>query len=169
MDNTTGNKSPGSNQPGGSGMWFMNHFTNPMMRLVLRSPLHGLFSGSLALITYRGRRSGREYTIPVQYVQAGEKVYIIPGEAEQKTWWRNLRGGASVGLVLRGQNVKGMAQVLQGETDKAAIAEALIHYYQRFPAAARLQHLQPASNGTFNPDDLGRIAASIVMVRVTLD
>ena len=78
MDNTSGHKPPYSNKPGNSGMWVMNHFANPIIRLVLRSPLHGLFSGSLALITYRGRKSGKEYTIPVQYVQGGEKVYIVP-------------------------------------------------------------------------------------------
>jgi hypothetical protein len=168
MNDTTGHNLPANQKPGGSGMWVMNHLANPMMRLFLRSPLHGLVSGSLALITYQGRKSGNEYTIPVQYVQTGEKMYILPGGAEQKTWWRNLRGGAPVHLVLRGQNVKGVGQVLQGETDKVAIAEALVPYFQRFPAAARLQHLQPASDGSFNSDDLGRIAASIVMVRVTL-
>jgi deazaflavin-dependent oxidoreductase (nitroreductase family) len=168
MNDTTGHKLPANQKPGGSGMWVMNHLANPMMRLFLRSPLHGLFSGSLALITYQGRKSGKEYTIPVQYVQTGDTVYIIPGGAEQKTWWRNLRGGAPVRLVMRGQQVKGRAEVLQGEMDMAAIAEALVPYFQRFPAAARLQHLQPASDGSFNSDDLGRAAASIVMVRVTL-
>jgi len=168
MDDTTGSKTPASHKPGGSGFWFMNHLANPFVRMVLRSPFHRMFSGSLALITYRGRKSGKEYTIPVQYVQAGERVYIVPGVAEQKTWWRNLRGGAPVRLVLRGQNVSGMAQVFQGERDKTAIAEALVPYFHGFPAAARSQHLHPAPSGSYNPDDLGRIAASMVMVRVTL-
>ena len=168
MDDTTGQKLPADKKPGGSGMWVMNHLANPMMRLFLRSPLHGLFSGSLALITYQGRKSGNEYTIPVQYVQSGEEVYILPGGAEQKTWWRNLRGGAPVRLVLRGQNVKGMAQVLQGETDKAAIAEALVPIFSvsRPQRGSSICNLHP--DGSFNSDDLGRLAASIVMVRVTL-
>jgi len=168
MTNTTGNKLPASQQSGGSGFWFMNHFANPFVRMVLRSPFHRMFSGSLALVTYQGRKSGKEYTIPVQYVQAGQTVYIVPGRAEQKTWWRNLRVGAPVRLVMRGKNVNGMAQVFQGEKDKAPIADALVSYFQRFPAAAHAQNLQPAPNGTFNPNDLDRIAASTVMVRVTL-
>ena len=168
MDDTTGSKTPASHKPGGSGMWMMNQIANPFVRMVLRSPFHPLFSGSLALITYQGRKSGKEYTIPVQYVQTGITIYIVPGAAKQKTWWRNLRGGAPVRLVLRGRNIKGMAQVLQAERDKTAIAEALVPYFQRFPAAARPQHLQPAPSGSYNPDDLGRIAASMVMVRVTL-
>ncbi len=125
----------------------MNHIANPFLRMVLRSPFHRMFSGSLALITYQGRKSGKTYTIPVQYVQAGQTVYIVPGRANQKTWWRNLRGGVPVNLVLSGQNVKGMAQVLHGELDKAAIVDALVPYFQRFPAAAQGHHLQPGPMG----------------------
>jgi hypothetical protein len=77
-------------------MWFMNHLVNPIVRLILRSPVHRLLSGSIALITYRGRKSGKTYTLQAQYVQADGLIYILPGAPEQKTWWRNLRGGAPV-------------------------------------------------------------------------
>jgi hypothetical protein len=77
-------------------MWFMNKFVNPLVRLILRSPLHGLMDGSLLLIIYRGRKSGKDYTLPVQYARDGSTIYIVPGMPEKKTWWRNLRGGAPV-------------------------------------------------------------------------
>jgi hypothetical protein len=35
------------------------------MRALLRSPLHGLLSGMLMLLSYTGRKSGRTYTIPI--------------------------------------------------------------------------------------------------------
>ncbi len=47
-------------------MWFMNKVANPFVRLILRSPLHGTMSAGLLLITYHGRKSGKEYTLPVQ-------------------------------------------------------------------------------------------------------
>ncbi len=77
-------------------MWFMNKIANPFVKLILRSPLHGWMSAAVLLITYRGRKSGKEYTLPVQYVQDGNNVYIVPGFAEKKTWWRNLKGGADL-------------------------------------------------------------------------
>ena len=43
---------------------------NPIMRTLLRSPLHGLLSDSLMLITYTGRRSQRKFTTPVRYLRA---------------------------------------------------------------------------------------------------
>jgi hypothetical protein len=67
-------------------MWFMNKFANPFVRLILRSPLHGLMSAALLLISYRGRKSGRKYSLPVQYVQDGNQIYIVPDAPEQKTW-----------------------------------------------------------------------------------
>ena len=84
-------------------MWFMNKIINPLVRLILRSPLHKLVSSTLLLITYHGRKTGREYSLPVQYAQAGKNIYIVPGMPEQKTWWRNLKEAAPVQLTLRGR------------------------------------------------------------------
>jgi hypothetical protein len=65
-------------------MWFMNKIINPLVRLILRSPLHGLMSGTLLVITCCGRKTGRKYSLPVQYTQAGKTIYIVPGMPEKK-------------------------------------------------------------------------------------
>ena len=80
------------------------------MRGLLRSPLHRLASGRLALITVTGRRSGREYTLPVLYAQEGDRVTVEVGWAESKVWWRNLRDGRDVRLRLRGEERTGHAR-----------------------------------------------------------
>ena len=88
----------------------MNRTVNPALRLLLHSPAHGLASARLALITYSGRKSGREYTIPVFYRDKGDEVTIAVGWPERKVWWRNLTGeGAPVRLLVRGQTVRGHA------------------------------------------------------------
>lgn len=88
----------------------LNRTGNPLLRLLLRSPLHSLLSGRLALITVTGRRSGREYTIPVAYEQDGHRVTINVGWPERKRWWRNLRDpGAQVQIRLRGTSQEGHA------------------------------------------------------------
>src|SRR5437763_1915530 len=98
-------------------MWFMNKIANPFVRLVLRSPLHRLMSAALLLITYRGRKSGREYTLPVQYAQTGKTLYIRPGMPQKKTWWRSLEGSATVQLILRGELLTGNAFLLDPESE----------------------------------------------------
>jgi hypothetical protein len=41
---------------------------NPIVSWLLRSPLQGLMSSSTMLITFAGRKSGKTYTTPVNYV-----------------------------------------------------------------------------------------------------
>jgi hypothetical protein len=78
---------------------------NPVVSLLLRSPLHSLLSDSLLLLTFTGRRSGDEYTTPVGYwVRDGELVVLT-----DSPWWRNLRGGQPVTVRLRGAVREGVA------------------------------------------------------------
>ena len=149
-------------------MWFMNHLVNPIVRLILRSPLHRLFSGSILLITYQGRRSGKTYTLPVQYVRTGDTLNIVPGAPEIKTWWRNLRAGAPVQLRLCGQDLSARAEVLMGEANRDAIASALGDYLKRFPAAARIYHVRRAPDGSFDVTDLRTAALQTIVVRISL-
>jgi hypothetical protein len=93
-----------------SGFVVLNRAINPLVTLLIRSPLHGLASRRIALITYTGRRSGQRYTIPVGYELAGADVTITVGSPDRKVWWRSLTGmGAPVELVVRGQRRTGHA------------------------------------------------------------
>jgi hypothetical protein len=83
---------------------------NPVVRAVLRSPLHPLLSRRLVLITVTGRQTGRQFTFPVGYEQDDDVVTITVGWPERKRWWRNLREGGQVRLVLRGAERIGHAQ-----------------------------------------------------------
>jgi len=88
----------------------MNRVINPALRTILRSPVHRLASGRVALITYTGSRSGREYTIPCFYRDKGDEVTIPVGWPDRKVWWRNLTGdGGPVGLLIQGQALRGHA------------------------------------------------------------
>src|SRR5689334_22980603 len=48
----------------------------PLIVGLLKSPLHGLLSRDVLLLTYRGRRSGEPYTLPLSYVEAGSHLYM---------------------------------------------------------------------------------------------
>lgn len=149
-------------------MWFMNKIANPLVRLVLRSPLHTLMSGTLLIITCCGRRTGQEYSLPVQYAQAGNIIYIIPGMPEQKTWWRNLKEAAPVQLTLRGQNLTGNAVVLKPEADPEAILAGFGVYLRRFPALLKSHHISFEADGSYNPTELRLAAMQAVLIRVEL-
>ena len=100
----------------------LNRFVNPFMRMILRSPLHAVASSRVALITITGRRSGRDYTLPVGYRQRGETVTINVGAPERKQWWRNIRDGARVQLRLRGEGRAGWAKATGDERSGVVVA-----------------------------------------------
>ncbi len=149
-------------------LWLLNHLANPVVRLVLRSPFHGLLSSAVMLLTYHGRRSGRSYTMPVQYARDGHAIYVLPGWPARKTWWRNLRGGAPVELRVRGRVVAGTAEVLAGRDDAAALAIGLTRFLQRFPRAARASQVHISADGDPNPAEVQAAAAASVMVRISV-
>ena len=111
---------------------------NPFVRALLRSRLHGLLSGSLLLVTYSGRRSGRTFTIPVLYAEAGSELVVYVGRSREKVWWRNLRGGAPVRVRLRGHELAGTATVVVGDPD---LRET---YLARFPRATKSLEADPS-------------------------
>jgi hypothetical protein len=86
-----------------------NRTANPLVKGLLRSPLHRLASRNLALITVTGRSSGREYTFPVGYSESDGHVLIVVGLPERKRWWRNLLQPAPVRLRLGGVERTGTA------------------------------------------------------------
>jgi hypothetical protein len=73
---------------------------NPFVRPMLGSPLHPLVSRRLMLLEYRGRTSGRTYTIPVGYVAWGDDEVVA---FTSRRWWTNLRDGRPVRVRLRGR------------------------------------------------------------------
>jgi len=75
---------------------------NPLTELLLRSRLHRLVSGSTALLTYRGLRTGKPHTLPVRYAQRGDEVVVVAGWHSHKLWWRNFAEESTVSLLLRG-------------------------------------------------------------------
>jgi hypothetical protein len=88
--------------------WFM--VLNAWMRTLLRSPLHRLRSGRVVLLEFRGRRTGRQFRMPVSYWQTGGRVVCLSSATWAK-WWRNLEG-ADVGLWLRGDHLQGRATLV---------------------------------------------------------
>jgi hypothetical protein len=118
----------------------LQRFGNLFVIGLLRSPLHRLASGSLLLITYRGRSSGRHFTIPVMYAEREGTLTVFVGHPEQKRWWRNVGGGAEVEVRLRGRRLRGQAEVVK---DSAAVET----YLDRYPRARKA--IEGADSPTF--------------------
>lgn len=95
-------------------MALLNRVVNPIVRAILRSPLHGLLSRRLLLLTYT-RGNGQLSTIPVGYTRQRDTIRIAVGAAEHKRWWRAVRRHPDVALVVRGVRRTGCASVTVGD------------------------------------------------------
>jgi hypothetical protein len=67
-------------------MWLRNRLVNPVVRLLLRSPMHPLLSRSLVILSYQGRKTGRWRSLPCMYARNGQELFIIPGQPDRKVW-----------------------------------------------------------------------------------
>jgi len=142
---------------------FFNRLGNPIFTTLLRSPLHSMVDGGMMLVSVTGRRSGRVYTTPVNYLRDGDMLTIL--SLRERTWWRNLRGGAEVGVHLRGQARRGQATLSEGDVEVAALLGRIL---ARLPAYARLLGVRMRPDGTPHPEDLVHAASSRVVVQIQL-
>ena len=138
---------------------------NAMVSGVLRSPLHRVMSRSLMLLTFRGRRTGKEYTIPVGYARYGpDELVVVAGRPEGKTWWTNMRGPLPVRVRLGGRELPGYARLVKGEE----AVPRLTAYLEKLPRAARSLGIMPDPEGCFSAEDVGSLADRVPVVAVKL-
>ena len=141
-------------------MWFRNRLINPVVRLLLRSPLHRLLSGSLVLLSYQGCRTGRWHSLPCMYARDGQDLYVVPSQPDRKVWWRNLRQPTLVRLRLQGRDLEGTATA---SSDLEAVAAGLRRYLARYPKTARPLEVRLETNGAVTA------SRPLVVVTVHLD
>jgi deazaflavin-dependent oxidoreductase (nitroreductase family) len=133
---------------------------NPVMRFLLRSPVHGLLSNSLMLITFTGRKSGKQFTTPVRYIQTDNRVRCFT--AAENQWWRNLRSGGRVSLLIKRQSGEYQAQAIFD--NPAEIKEQLMSYLALFPQDAAYHDIRINKDKSLNEQDLEQAARNAIVV-----
>jgi deazaflavin-dependent oxidoreductase (nitroreductase family) len=138
-------------------MWY-----NPIMLWLLRSLLHGMLSGNTLVITYTGRKSGKLFSTPVNYVRDGDVLWTI--SYRRRTWWRNL-ADSPVTLRLQGKDVTGVARAI---TDQQEVADCLMAYLRKAPQIAKYIGVGLDASGQPKTEGVAEAAKTRVMVRVQL-
>lgn len=139
-------------------MWY-----NKFMAWLLHSPLHGLISSNIMLIRVTGRKSGKTYTTPVNYLRIDGALYTTSQRGRK--WWRNLRGGAAATLHLRGREQSAFCQVIE-ETPE--IAPLLCSMLERNPQIARYYGVQLDAQRQAPVEELHKAAEKLVIIRSEL-
>ena len=132
---------------------------NDFVTFFLRTPLR-VFLGNTMLITVTGCRTGKQYSTHVGFYKAGEDLWVLTNR--DRTWWRNVKGGAEVSLLLKGKTVRALAGV---ELEKRFVEERMLEYIRRIPMAARSLGIR-VENKTPNLDDVARVAKDRLFVKI---
>ena len=140
-------------------MWF-----DPLINGILHSPLHGMLSSNTMLVQVTGRKTGKIFSTPVNYLRDGNCLWVI--SLRQRTWWHNLRDGAPMNVRLAGCLLPGLGEVME---DPQAVAESLQAYFQKTPRHARYFKIALDANNIPIPLDCEKAAQEHVVVKISLN
>lgn len=130
--------------------------------MLLQSPIHGVMSKSVVLLTFTGRKSGKTYKIPVNYLRDGDLILATTDSG----WWRNFRDGGAVTLHLQGQPYAGTAEAI---TDEAACIEGLEAMLRRYPGYGKWANVKNGPDGQPRREDVVQaVRDGRVLIRIRL-
>lgn len=133
---------------------------NGFISWLLRSPFHRMLSNGMMLITVTGRKTGKKYTTPVGFYREDSYLWVLT--SRDRTWWKNLQGGAQVSLLLQRQPVGGFAEP---QLESNTVELLMDQYIRHIPQAAKPMGIR-VENGIPNHDDITRVAADRLFVRI---
>jgi hypothetical protein len=93
---------------------------NPIMKLLLRTPLAGAARNQLMVVNFTGRKSGRPYSIPLSAHVIDGILYAMAAA----TWKNNFRDGAPAQVLHNGKTTTMRGELI---TDKALVADLYAH------------------------------------------
>ena len=132
---------------------------NDFVKFLLRTPLR-IFMRDTMLITVTGHKTGKRYSTPVGFYRDEGCLWVM--SSRDRTWWRNVRGGAKVALLLRGKQVDAFACV---EEEESAVEVRLVDYIRNIPMAAKPMGIR-IDNQTPNREDVRRVAKDKLFVKI---
>ena len=135
-------------------------FINPIVKGVLKSPFHGLLSGNTMVLSYQGRKSGRQYELPISYMNDGDCVCSFAERESSR--WRNMIEGAEVGLRLAGRSI--IARPRVEAEDQTKIAMGLARFLEAVPRDSGPAGVRMRSDGTPEPADVSEAAKRLAAV-----
>jgi deazaflavin-dependent oxidoreductase (nitroreductase family) len=80
-------------------------------------------------ITVTGRRSGRDISLPVWFVQEGDALHLVPITGSNSNWYKNVEQARSLQVSVRGQQMTARATPVTDPRKVEAIVEKLRQRY----------------------------------------
>lgn len=136
---------------------------NAIMGWLIKSPFGKLMGESLAVITVTGRKTGRLISTPINVARKGDRFTTT--STRERTWWRNLRGGAGADLHVGGRDFRVIATVFESDEE---VKRALGEYCRNYPQAARFLKVIIREDGSPEEASLTSTAGERVVIELRL-
>jgi len=136
---------------------------DPIMSWVLKSPFHSFVSKGMMLVTVTGRKSGRSISTPTAYLRDGNTLWVV--SRRESKWWRNLRGGANIRVLLAGKSLNGHGSVVE---DEHAVAQRLFENLKKDPRRAKFAQVSLDATGVPVYADCERVAKTMLAIKIDL-
>jgi hypothetical protein len=98
---------------------------NPLLNALLRSPLAGPVGKQLMVLSFTGRKSGRQFTIPVSAHVIDNDLYALTGAP----WKQNFRGGAPAQVVYNGKTTTMHGELIR---DRPVVSDLYLRCVQSY-------------------------------------
>jgi deazaflavin-dependent oxidoreductase (nitroreductase family) len=96
----------------------------------MAADLKGALQGASELeLTVKGRKSGREISNPVWFVQEGENLYLVPVGGSDSDWYRNVLKTPTVGIAVGGTETSAEATPI---TDQRTVDEIVDKFRAKY-------------------------------------
>jgi len=106
---------------------YFNRFMVLMWRLGFERYFNGsTFAGYIMVLKHHGRKSGKSYYTPVNFVRMDGDIFCMAGFGEQSDWYLNLQNNPDVEVWLPDGRWSGTAEVLAGAENQLLILRQLI-------------------------------------------
>jgi len=125
---------------------------NPVITLLLHTPLSRSVGRDFMVVAVTGRKSGRRYTIPVSAHHLDGTLYAITNAA----WRYNFRGGADAEITHRGTTTTMRGELIGDPTEVAQLCRRSVLAYG--PSRAALLLGMKFTGGTPTVEDFAEIA-----------
>ena len=100
---------------------------NPILRVLLRAPVVSSVAKDMMVLRFRGRKTGRQYSIPLSAHQLDNQLYALTGAP----WKQNFRDGAAAEVLHCGKTTTRHGELI---SDRPVVADLFYRCAQSYGA-----------------------------------
>ena len=142
-------------------LWFL---INPVVAFLARSPLHFLISHQVLVIQFKGRKSGKQYLVPVSYHEHESSYTCVT--LRSNIWWRNLKEVSHTQIWLKG-SLNDVQIDLEFNNDQV-VESTLRDLGTNNKVDAYFANIKLHKDGTPHSDDLSQAAKIHTVLKFTI-